>query len=131
VSSLVVVPLFALANAGVAVSFGALDGHGALPVALGVGTGLVAGKAAGITGATWLAVRSGMGPLPEGATWPMVFAISVVAGIGFTVSLFVTDLAFAAPQLRDAAKLGILGSFIVAALGGILLLARACRTFRG
>lgn len=127
VSTFAVVPLFALANAGVVIKAGILDAPGALPVALGVGLGLVIGKAVGIAGATWLSVRSGLGRLPEGSTWPMLFGIGLVAGIGFTVSLFVTDLAFASHELQDAAKLGILAAFVMSVAAGVLVLGLACR----
>ena len=71
--------------------------------------GLVLGKTLGIAGAAWLAARLGVARLPEGATWPMMVAIAAVAGIGFTVSLFVAELAFPAGALADAAKIGVLG----------------------
>ncbi|MCU1378237.1 MAG: nhaA [Acidimicrobiales bacterium] len=118
VASFVVIPVFALANAGVHVDAGALDPPGAVRLAAGVAIGLVAGKALGVFGATWLAVRSGVGRLPEGATWTQLAGVAAVAGIGFTVSLFVADLAFPDAGLQAAAKLGILGGSVVAALAG-------------
>ncbi len=126
-TSLVVVPLFALANAGVTVKAGALDAPGAMAVGAGIIVGLVVGKTVGIAGAAWLAVRTGVAQLPEATSWPMIVAVAGVAGIGFTVSLFVAELAFDAGALQEAAKLGVLtGSLLAAILGGAAL-RRACR----
>ena len=124
-TSFVVVPLFALANAGVAIRSDSFDATGATAVAGGVALGLVVGKAVGVTAATWLAVRTGLGRLPEGATWPMVAGVGTVAGIGFTVSLFIAELAFDPGPLQDAAKIGVLGASTLAALAGALVLVRA------
>jgi NhaA family Na+:H+ antiporter len=117
-ASFVVIPIFALANAGVHVDAGALDAPGAGRLAAGVAIGLVAGKSLGVLGATWLAVRSGLGRLPDEATWTQLAGVATVAGIGFTVSLFVADLAFEDPALEAAAKLGVLGGSVVAAIAG-------------
>lgn len=119
-----IVPVFALANAGVRIRAATFHAPGAARLAAGVATGLVVGKVAGITGAAWLAVRTGAGRLPEGITWPMMAAVATVAGIGFTVSLFITELAFDAGPLQDAAKLGVLGASTVAAALGALALSR-------
>lgn len=123
-TSFAIVPLFALANAGVSLRADAFDAPGAGLVAVGVIVGLVAGKTIGITFATWLAVRTGIGRLPEGATWPSVIGVAAVAGIGFTVSLFVAGLAFGADgAIEDAAKVGILtGSGLAAVVGAVILL---------
>ena len=117
-SSFLVVPLFALANAGV--NFGETDLGDALVsrVALGVGFGLVVGKLAGISLFTMAAVRLGMGQLPNGTTWRHVVGLAIVAGIGFTVSLFIADLAFTDPVLIDQAKVGIFAGSIVAGVAG-------------
>jgi NhaA family Na+:H+ antiporter len=124
-TSFVIVPIFALANAGVELRADAFEQAGTGLVALGVVLGLVVGKALGITAATWLAVRSGIGRLPEGATWGGVVGVAAVAGIGFTVSLFVADLAFAGGALEDAAKVGILAASVLAAAVGSAVLLRA------
>ena len=126
-TSFFVLPVFALANAGVAIEADSFDAPAALRVSLGVVLGLVVGKVVGITGAAWLAVRTGVGRLPQGATWPMLVGIGCVAGIGFTVSLFVAELAFEGGTLQDAAKVGVLGASMVAAILGSVVLIRACR----
>jgi NhaA family Na+:H+ antiporter len=121
-TSFVVVPIFALANAGVRISVDAFDAPGAGAVALGVAAGLLVGKTVGIAGAAALAVRTGVARLPEGLTARHVVGVGMVAGIGFTVSLFITGLAFDRPGLQDAARLAILASSVVAAaLGSVVL----------
>jgi len=125
-TSFLVVPLFALANAGVAIKADSFDQAGAVAVTAGVALGLIVGKMVGITGAAWLAVRSGLGQLPEGATWAMLAGTATIAGIGFTVSLFVSELAFSPGALQDSAKLGVLGASVVAGLLGAFALIRGC-----
>lgn len=120
--SFVVVPLFALANAGVDLSGRALSQAAGSSVALGVLLGLVLGKPLGIALATWAAVRSGLGRLPSGTGWRDVLGLGAVAGIGFTVSLLVTDLAFEGSPLLEPAKAGILAaSALAGALGALVL----------
>jgi NhaA family Na+:H+ antiporter len=121
----VIIPIFALANAGIEIRSGMLDGDGATRVAIGLFLGLVVGKAVGITLASWLAVRLGLGVLPAGATWRHLVGVAALAGIGFTVALFMSGLAFDRPELGDAAKVGILAGSVVAALVGSLLVASA------
>jgi NhaA family Na+:H+ antiporter len=125
-SAFVVVPVFALANAGVALSAGAF--HDAITdrVAIGIALGLVFGKPVGIVVATWLAVRAGWGRLPTGASWRQVHGAAQLCGIGFTVSLFVTGLAFVAPSTARGATVAVLlGSVVSATLGAMLLRAGA------
>ena len=119
--ALAIMPIFALANAGVALG-GDLAGAFAQPVTLGIMLGLVVGKPLGIMLASWLAVRSGVAVLPGGATWRLVHGISWLAGIGFTMSLFIAGLAFPDAALLDASKLGILAASIAAGLTGWFLL---------
>jgi NhaA family Na+:H+ antiporter len=126
-SSFLIVPIFALANAGVEIKADAFDGPGAAAVTGGVMLGLVLGKTLGITGAAWVATRLGIARLPEGSNWKMVSAIACIAGIGFTVSLFVAELAFEGEALRDAAKVGVLAASLIAAIVGGFGLRRACR----
>ena len=89
--------------------------------------GLVVGKAVGVSAATWLAVRLGIGVLPDGVRWSQVGGVAVVAGVGFTVALFVTGLSFDDPGLQDASKVGIHVASTVAAVVGAVLLARTAR----
>ncbi|MFK4227779.1 Na+/H+ antiporter NhaA [Streptomyces sp. NPDC019890] len=117
------VPLFALFSAGVAVS-GDLLGHVfTQPEPLGVVLGLVVGKAVGIFGGTWLAARFTRAELNDDLAWPDVFAVATLAGIGFTVSLLIGELAFTGdPVLTDEVKAAVLmGSLIAALFAGILL----------
>lgn len=121
-TSYVIVPLFALANAGIELRSDSINSAG--PVLGGVLVGLVVGKAVGITGAAWLATRFGIASLPDGVSWVQLLGAAVLAGIGFTVSLFVASLAFNAGSLQDDAKVGILLASVVAATVGSLLLAK-------
>lgn len=118
--SWLVLPVFALANAGVTVVGTELQLlH---PVALGTVAGLLVGKSLGIPAFSWLAVRFDLGVLPQGASWRHVVGVGLLGGIGFTMSIFVAGLAFVDPTLLDTAKLGILGSSLTAgALGAALL----------
>ncbi|MEU5687789.1 Na+/H+ antiporter NhaA [Streptomyces venezuelae] len=120
------VPLFALFSAGVVVSGGALGDVFTKPETLGVVLGLVVGKAVGIFGGTWLAARFTKAELNDDLAWPDVFAVASLAGIGFTVSLLIGELAFTEdPLLTDEIKAAVLtGSLIAALLSGILLKVR-------
>ena len=117
-SSFVIVPLFALANAGVRLDVGSLSEPAPRAVALGVVVGLVIGKTVGISAATAIAVKTRIGRLPDGVGAGEVIGMAMVAGIGFTVSLFVTELAFDDPAIRDAAKTAVLVASVVAAVAG-------------
>lgn len=121
-TSYLVIPLFALANAGVRLSVGSLGDALSSRVTLGIVAGLVVGKIAGVFGMSYLAVRLGVGALPDGVTQRHMLGVSAVAGIGFTVSLFIAGLAFSDAALVEAAKMGILIASVVAGvLGGLLL----------
>ncbi|MEU8958527.1 Na+/H+ antiporter NhaA [Streptomyces sp. NPDC048518] len=126
VSAGLAVPLFALFSAGVVVSGGALGDVFTQPETLGVVLGLVVGKAVGIFGGTWLAARFTKAELNDDLAWPDVFAVASLAGIGFTVSLLIGELAFTEdPLLTDEIKAAVLlGSLIAAVLSGILLKVR-------
>jgi NhaA family Na+:H+ antiporter len=117
----IIMPLFALANAGVALSADALRGE-TLPVALGILAGLLIGKPIGLFGATYLAVRAGLVTLPHAVTWRHIAGLACLGGIGFTMSLFVATLAFGGNQLLETAKLGILAASLIAGTTGFLLL---------
>ena len=120
----VILPLFALANAGVALG-GNLGEILATPLALGIIAGLVVGKPLGITLMSWIVVRSGRGRLPEGVTWAQVAGAGCLAGIGFTMSLFVSDLAFDNEVLITAAKIGILAASLTSGIIGYVVLSKA------
>jgi NhaA family Na+:H+ antiporter len=120
--SYVIVPVFALANAGVRFSGEAVSGLFSDPIVLGVAAGLVAGKTIGVVTASFLAVKLGLGKLPAGATWRHIFGLAMVAGVGFTVALFVTSISFTDPVLADSAKIGILLGSAIAGIGGYLFL---------
>ncbi|MFD3480277.1 Na+/H+ antiporter NhaA [Streptomyces sp. NPDC058695] len=117
------VPMFALLSAGVAVSGSALTDVFTKPETLGVVLGLVVGKAVGIFGGTWLTARFTRASLSDELAWPDVFAVASLAGIGFTVSLLIGELAFAGnPLLTDEIKAAVLmGSLIAAVLSSVLL----------
>jgi NhaA family Na+:H+ antiporter len=124
VSAGVAVPVFAFLSAGVTV--GGLSGLGAAlsdTVALGIVVGLVAGKAVGITGATWLVSRFTRAELDPDLGWPDVVGLAVLGGIGFTVSLLIGELAFGPGSVRDEhVKVGVLtGTLLAALLAGVLL----------
>lgn len=117
-----IVPLFAIANAGVALRADVGATIASAP-ALGAALGLVIGKPVGVFGATWLATRFGFAPRPTGASALHLFGASLLAGIGFTMSIFVATLAFPGDRgLEDASKLGILAGSLLSALLGIGLL---------
>jgi Na+:H+ antiporter, NhaA family len=118
-----IMPLFALANAGVSLSGTSLGGATA-PIALGVVVGLVVGKVVGLFGASWLVVRSGIGELPQGVVWRHIFGVSFLGGIGFTMSLFIASLAFLDADRLAAAKLSILVASVIAAVCGLGVLSR-------
>lgn len=119
----VIMPIFALANAGVVLSLGGAGGETGV-VTIGIVAGLVLGKPIGLLGASWLAIRAGIASLPEGVSWRHMLGASCLGGIGFTMSLFVATLAFGESALLAAAKLGILAASVVAGSLGYVLLRR-------
>lgn len=123
--SYAVVPLFALANAGVAIGADPLRSAVSSRLGLGIALGLIAGKAVGITLVTLAAVRIGIGRLPAGTSVRTLFGVSLIAGIGFTVSLFVAELAVTSREDVGTAKLAVLLASLVAAVLGVLVLRRA------
>ena len=127
-----IMPLFALANAGVAIDLGALMS----PVAIAIMVGLVVGKPIGVLFASWLAVKSGVAQLPSGVSWKAIAGGGLLAGIGFTMALFIAGLAFAYggtdaevaaqyAEMLDEAKIGILAGSAMAAVIGMTLLIMA------
>ncbi|RYF33967.1 MAG: sodium:proton antiporter, partial [Cytophagaceae bacterium] len=119
----IIVPIFALANAGVALSMNGLSGDGGR-VAWGIILGLLLGKPIGLLGASFLVIKSGASSLPAGVSWNHMVGGSVLCGIGFTMSLFVGSLGFGESPLLQAAKTGILLASLAAGIIGYLLLAR-------
>jgi len=114
-----IMPVFALANAGVVVRADVLGDPLARAAMIGVAVGLVVGKPLGILAACFAAVRVGLCKLPRGMSWRGVTLVGIVAGIGFTMSIFIAGLAFASPKLLGAAKLGVLVASGTAALAGL------------
>ncbi|WP_188396747.1 Na+/H+ antiporter NhaA [Oxalicibacterium flavum] len=114
-----VMPVFALANAGVSLNGIDLTLDGAQTVMLGTAAALVLGKPLGVIGASFIAVRSGLCSLPPHVTWAGITLVGLLAGIGFTMSIFIATLAFDSAALLDAAKLGVLLASLTAAVGGL------------
>ncbi|ARS28453.1 Na+/H+ antiporter NhaA [Sphingomonas sp. KC8] len=121
-----IVPLFGFANAGVSLA-GIGIAQVLAPLPLGVALGLFLGKQIGIFASVRLAVAFRLGDRPAGATWLQVYGVSLLCGIGFTMSLFINGLAFIDPALIDEVKIGVLGGSVVSALAGYILLRLAPR----
>ncbi|MGL5017790.1 MAG: Na+/H+ antiporter NhaA [Luteolibacter sp.] len=121
-TSYLVLPLFALVNAGVALSADFIRQAFTSVVTLGVMLGLVIGKVLGVTGFAWLAVRFGWAALPGGVAWRHIIGAGLIGGVGFTVSLFITGLAFSKTLLIEEAKVGVLAASLIAASAGYLFL---------
>ena len=122
--SFVVMPIFALANAGVSfvdLDFGAVLSNG---VAIGVLAGLLVGKPAGIVFAVWITERLGLGKRSRGMTWQRILGLGFLAGIGFTMSMFVTMLAFTSPEHAIQSKIGIFAASILGGIVGYIILRR-------
>ena len=114
-----VIPLFALANAAIPVDVASISNALSNPVTLGVICGLLFGKWLGIVGASWLAVRLNIATLPAGLTLTHLTGVGLLGGIGFTMSIFVADLAYASqPDLLLMAKTGVLLASLMAGVGG-------------
>ena len=124
--SFIIVPIFGFANAGVSFSGLGMEALVA-PVTLGVAAGLAVGKLVGIFGAVLLLVKSGIVDLPAGASWPQMLGTTLLCGIGFTMSLFISLLAFNDVLLQNEAKIGILIGSLIAGLAGFIVLRFAKR----
>lgn len=120
-TAFMIIPIFALANAGIVLSGDTISDAAASNVTLGIIAGLVIGKPLGIALFTWVATRFGFA-LPEGVNWPQFVGMGLAAGIGFTVSIFVGNLAFDDPAITELAKIGILVASVIAATGALVLL---------
>jgi NhaA family Na+:H+ antiporter len=127
----VILPLFAFANAGVPLSGFSLA-HLLEPVTLGVILGLFVGKQVGVFAASWLMVKLNWASLPEGATWPQVYGVALLCGIGFTMSLFIASLAFeyTGQEYIKSVRLGILTASFLSAITGYLVLRYAAKPYK-
>lgn len=126
VSTYFILPLFALSNAGVHIEGNIADMlfH---PISLGIIAGLVLGKALGISIFSWIMVKLKLANLPEGVSWSQIIGVACLAGIGFTMSMFISELAFASDMNKQIAKVGIFEASIIAAFIGMVLLARSSK----
>ena len=120
-TAFMIIPIFALANAGIKLSGSTISNAATSNITLGIVLGLVIGKPLGITLFAWVATRFGLA-LPEGVHWPQFIGMGFAAGIGFTVSIFVGGLAFESQDITDLAKIGILVASLIAAVAALLLL---------
>jgi NhaA family Na+:H+ antiporter len=119
----IVIPIFALANAGIPLSLGSLADTFSHPVMMGVSLGLVLGKFIGITGASWLVLKLGIAELPKDTRFTQIAGVSLLAGIGFTMSIFVAQLGFSHnEELLLMAKTGILFASLLAGVSGYIWL---------
>ena len=116
-----IVPLFAFANAGVTLE-GFTLAKLLAPIPLGIALGLFVGKQVGVFGASWLAIKSGICRMPDGANWLQLYAVGIIAGIGFTMSLFIGMLAFTDPAFAADVRIGVLGGSLLSAITGYILL---------
>jgi NhaA family Na+:H+ antiporter len=117
--SLFIIPIFALANAGISIDFSSISDTIMEPVSLGIITGLILGKVLGIAGVSYIAIKMKIAKLPEGSTMKQVFGVAFLGGIGFTMSIFVADLAFYGnEELIFQAKIGILLASLISGLTG-------------
>jgi len=122
-SAFFIMPLFAFSNAGVVIDFNAVSEH--LMVVLGVVFGLIVGKPIGIFGLTYLATKLNIVQKPEDLSWQEIIAVGFLGGIGFTMSIFITQLAFIDETLISAVKLGVFSASFIAAVIGVLLIIKA------
>ncbi len=121
--SLIVIPLFALANAGISIDFSSIGGVMLTPVSIGIIAGLILGKVFGIFGVAWIAIKLKIAKLPEDSTMSQIFGISFLGGIGFTMSIFVAELAFLGNEVFIfQAKVAILAASLVSGLIGFFWL---------
>ena len=116
-----IIPIFAFANAGVVLT-GISPSDLLLPLPLGIAAGLLLGKIVGVFGITWIVVKSGLASLPHGASWVHIFGVACLAGIGFTMSLFIGGLSFTDASLMNQVRLGVLTASTIAGLLGFAVL---------
>ncbi|NOY70958.1 MAG: Na+/H+ antiporter NhaA [Gammaproteobacteria bacterium] len=119
----IVIPLFAFINAGIPIDFSTIGETISHPITVGVMTGLIVGKFLGIAGLSWLAIKMGLARLPEGISMMQISGVALLAGIGFTMSIFIAELGFAGqPESLLMAKTGILFASVIAGVAGYLCL---------
>jgi Na+:H+ antiporter, NhaA family len=116
-----IVPIFAFANAGVVLT-GLTLADFLAPLPMGIALGLILGKQIGVFGLTWVLVRMGWASLPHGANWMHIYGVACLAGIGFTMSLFIGGLSFSDPELMNQVRLGVLSGSLVSAVLGFTVL---------
>jgi len=116
-----VIPLFAISNAGVEIGSNFLEDL-LNPITIGIVVGLIGGKFIGVVFFTWLLVKTKIAPLPQNTTWQHIMGLAFLAGVGFTMSLFITNLAFDDLQMIDQAKYGILLASLISGTAGVLIL---------
>jgi NhaA family Na+:H+ antiporter len=119
-----ILPVFAFANAGVSLT-GLTLADFTEPLTLGIAAGLFLGKQIGVTGATWIAVKSGLARLPDGVSWRHVYGVACLTGVGFTMSLFIGSLAFGNDETMNAVRLGVLTGSLFSGLLGFTVLRSA------
>jgi len=119
-----VMPVFALANAGVDLRAVSLLDALLHPVALGIVAGLFVGKQLGVALFAWLAVKMGIAEMPKGVSWGQLYGVAILTGVGFTMSLFIAGLSFDSPEILDRAKTGVLAASLVAGAVGYIVLRR-------
>ncbi|MCP4897793.1 MAG: Na+/H+ antiporter NhaA [bacterium] len=124
VQALLILPIFALANAGVPLGEGIFKAL-ANPISIGIIAGLFLGKQVGISLFSWLAIKTGQAALPEGVTWGQIWGASCLAGVGFTMSLFISDLAFDDAGIIASAKVGILIASLLSGIVGFVVLSKS------
>lgn len=124
-----IMPIFALANAGIPLGEGVQQAAGS-PIAWGVFAGLVLGKPIGVFLMSWLAVKMNLGALPDGVGWRHVLGVGMLGGVGFTMALFIAELALVTPEKLVVAKMGIMAASLVAGILGFLLLRKQGRVRR-
>jgi NhaA family Na+:H+ antiporter len=125
--SFLIIPVFALANAGIPIDLSALGQTFSDSVTIGVMAGLIGGKLIGIFLFSWIVLKLGLSRLPNGVTMPQIASVSLLAGIGFTMSIFIGGLAFKSESLLLNAKIGILTASLIAGIAGYIAL-RLCTT---
>ena len=126
-SAYLIIPIFSLANAGIHIDWASFGNNISHPISLGIMAGLVLGKLIGVTGFTWVAMKLGLSKLPEGLNFNHIVGAGLMAGIGFTMAIFIAELGFAHhPEDLLLAKTGILLASFIAGISGFIWLFFSC-----